>query len=115
MRKVCLYGCVSVCLSVYSYDIIIRRACLCVLLSVPLAVCPFCIPIYICLFYFEVVGCADLDAPEGGWVKRTADSMTVGCHGRPTTWHLTCNGITWAGDIGRCRNPLGSLGQSITQ
>lgn len=59
--------------------------------------------------HYQVVGCADLEVPEGGWVKRTADSATVGCHGRPTTWHLTCNGITWTGDIGRCRNPLGSL------
>ena len=54
------------------------------------------------------IGCADVSAPAGGWVRRDADYMSVGCDGVQRSWHLTCNGTNWIGEFGNCDDITGS-------
>jgi len=48
------------------------------------------------------IGCADVAAPQGGWVKRDGDYVSVGCDAVKRSWHLTCNGTDWIGEFGNC-------------
>jgi len=50
------------------------------------------------------IGCADVAAPDGGWVKRDGEYMSVGCDGVRRSWHLTCNGSAWIGEFGDCND-----------
>jgi len=52
------------------------------------------------------IGCADVLAPEGGWVRRDGDYMSVGCDGVQRSWHLTCNGTAWIGEFGDCTSDI---------
>ncbi len=55
------------------------------------------------LFYVpscQAVGCPDLTAPSGGWVRREGDSLTVGCG--ETKHHLVCHGSEWVGTYDNC-------------
>ena len=49
-----------------------------------------------------VVGCPDMVAPPGVWLKRSGDVMSVGCARSAHTWHLACSGVTWVGDLSLC-------------
>ncbi|ELU18017.1 hypothetical protein CAPTEDRAFT_197657 [Capitella teleta] len=50
----------------------------------------------------QAIGCADLSTPNGGWIKRVGDSISVGCFTSKQTWHLTCKSNRWSGVIGNC-------------
>jgi hypothetical protein len=65
-------------------------------------------PIYF-LLHYQVVGCADIVGPPGSWVKRNGDTVQVGCDSVQRTWHLTCRGVEWAGDIGNCQSTADEL------
>ena len=43
-----------------------------------------------------------MSAPDGGWVRRDGDYVSVGCDGVRRSWHLTCNGTDWIGEFGNC-------------
>jgi len=51
------------------------------------------------------IGCPDIEAPSGGWVRRNGNLLTAGCDDKQRTWHLTCDGVTWVGQIGDCEVP----------
>jgi len=49
------------------------------------------------------IGCADVDAPAGGWVKRSsAGEALFGCSDRLQTWKLRCRGDQWIGIRHNC-------------
>ena len=49
------------------------------------------------------LGCADVDAPSGGWVKRSsAGEALFGCSDRLQTWRLRCRGDQWIGVRHNC-------------
>jgi len=49
------------------------------------------------------IGCADVDAPSGGWVKRSsAGEALFGCSDRLATWKLRCKGDEWIGIRHNC-------------
>jgi len=42
------------------------------------------------------VGCGQLDAPVGGWLRHGNDDVTlVGCHASSGHWQLRCHGNVW--------------------
>ena len=47
-------------------------------------------------------GCADIRAPENGWVRRVGDRVTVTCNFTAHTWHLVCKDTHWVGQISAC-------------
>merc|ERR1712012_43789 len=51
---------------------------------------------------YQVMGCADYDAPRNTWVKRDGDNMEIGCVSTGEKWDMTCIEGEWAGDIGIC-------------
>ncbi len=61
---------------------------------------PLLTAMFLCLFNISAVGCPDLKAPSGGWVRRDGDSLTVGCG--ETKHHLVCRGSQWIGTYENC-------------
>ena len=61
------------------------------------------------VYFFPAVGCAEVTQPEGGWTKRERDRLTAGCYHVQRTWHLTCNGSSWIGEIGNCATGSSNL------
>jgi len=56
-----------------------------------------------CCVSCTAVGCADVDAPAGGWVKRSsAGEALFGCSDRLQTWKLRCRGDQWIGIRHNC-------------
>jgi len=51
---------------------------------------------------YQVMGCADYDAPRNTWVKRDGDGMEIGCVSTGEKWDMTCIEGEWAGEIGIC-------------
>jgi len=49
-----------------------------------------------------------VSAPDGGWVRRDGDYVSIGCDGVRRSWHLTCNGTHWIGEFGNCDDISGS-------
>jgi len=48
------------------------------------------------------LGCPDLMAPSGAWIKRMGDNAMVKCNETLETWYLTCQRNRWIGDTGNC-------------
>ena len=48
------------------------------------------------LFLFLAVGCPDMKAPPGGWVKRDGESLTIGCDNTDNKYHLVCKENDWS-------------------
>ena len=57
------------------------------------------------LFCFVVLGCPDIKIPPGTTSERSEDgnTLTVSCINVLQTWHLTCGGLAWVGEIGVCK------------
>jgi len=49
-----------------------------------------------------VLGCPDMKAPPGGWVKHSDDVATLGCSSTAQTWRMVCRGAEWVGDTKNC-------------
>ena len=56
------------------------------------------------LFLFLAVGCPDMKAPPGGWVKRDGETLTVGCDNWDNKYHLVCKENEWVGSYKNCTN-----------
>ncbi|ELT99578.1 hypothetical protein CAPTEDRAFT_201733 [Capitella teleta] len=54
------------------------------------------------LLKIQALGCEDLTPPNGGWMNRSHDHMTVGCLGSRDIWQMTCNQGRWTGNVGQC-------------
>ena len=40
--------------------------------------------------------------PDGAWMTRDGDVITVGCHSGSKTWELQCVEGNWLGVYGQC-------------
>lgn len=49
-----------------------------------------------------VIGCPDLEAPSGGWVKNNEEIAVFGCSAGPETWQMVCRGTEWIGERANC-------------
>lgn len=47
-------------------------------------------------------GCPDVQAPDGGWIKRQDNTVVFGCSDNRDKWQLRCQGVTWVGDRKNC-------------
>ena len=56
------------------------------------------------MFPFLAVGCSDMKAPSGGWVKRNGETLTVGCDNTNNKYHLVCRENEWVGSYKNCTN-----------
>ena len=54
------------------------------------------------VYLFAAVGCADIQPPPNGWVKRNANKVMISCNGTGEVRHLVCNGTAWVGDVSDC-------------
>lgn len=57
---------------------------------------------YARLSFVVVNGCADLAAPDNAWVRRSGDTLQVGCNFTAERWHLVCKANDWIGSFGNC-------------
>jgi len=48
------------------------------------------------------IGCPDVDAPAGGWLQRTDQTVLMGCSHSSETWQLYCQDFTWVGQMRNC-------------
>lgn len=51
---------------------------------------------------FVAVGCIDIIPPEDAYLKRTEDTLVIGCYTSRSTWHLECRDGRWIGVVGNC-------------
>ena len=54
-------------------------------------------------FAIPVFGCSDPKLPNYAWYKREGDVATIGCTGASERWQLVCEGSTWKGSMGTCK------------
>ena len=57
--------------------------------------------------FCTAIGCSDLIPPEDAWLKRSDDSIVIGCYSSRQTWHLHCEGEKWIGVFGNCSQNQG--------
>ena len=47
-------------------------------------------------------GCSNIIPPEDSWLKRSDDSIVVGCYISRQSWYLVCKDGRWFGTVGNC-------------
>ena len=62
----------------------------------------YIIYIYIYTLHIVAIGCPDIVAPPGGWIKRGDQVAVLGCSDTSETWQLHCRRVAWVGDRRNC-------------
>jgi len=59
------------------------------------------------VYKFAAIGCPDVEAPVGGWIQRTEQTVLMGCSHSSDTWQLYCQDFVWIGQMRNCSAPAG--------
>jgi len=50
----------------------------------------------------SAIGCPDVEAPAGGWLQRSDQTVLMGCSHSSETWQLYCQDFVWIGQTRNC-------------
>jgi len=54
------------------------------------------------MMMLSAIGCPDVEAPAGGWLQRTDQTVMMGCSHSSETWQLYCQDFVWIGQMRNC-------------
>ena len=62
---------------------------------------------WILFLYISAIGCPDVEAPAGGWLQRSDQTVLMGCSHSSETWQLYCQDFVWIGQMRNCSPGIG--------